>query len=64
MAAVLNVDTPLGVKMGLTAFVMAGKSCFCKNKVELCEKLQIQSQYFGIGSQFVAQGRQNSLKFL
>ena len=64
MAAILNVDASLRVKMGLTAFVMAGKSCFCKNKVKLCKKLQIQRQYLGIGGQFIAQGSQNSLNLL
>ena len=64
MPPVLDMDTSFGIKYRRAAAVMSGKRRFGKNKVKLCQKLQIQQKLFCFGSGLGAESGQNRFNFL
>ena len=63
MASVLDIDIPFVVKFRFHAVIVAGKSCLCENKIELCQNRKIREDRVGVRHKLAGKSCQNELNF-
>ena len=63
MASVLDIDIPFVVKFRFHAVIVAGKSCLCENKIELCQNRKIREDRVGVRHKLAGKSCQNKFNF-